>query len=351
MVRFFRGRGAFTLVELLVVIAIIGILVALLLPAIQAAREAARRTQCVNNLKQFGLALQNYHDVYKRFPVGGVSHGWQPGQNCTGAVADHYCLEWDTGETSPSIGWQVRVLPFAEQQTLWDQVQPEGDRMHIAYFNATVDNRPARLTQVPYTRCPSDGTEGQDSNWAQTNYSGSLGSTVTPSANGACQPWSTPGVHYENPGGGSGHGNDTDHIPGWGGKRNISGMFGRLGINISMSDVKDGTSNTIMIGEILPMCHDHGGGWWHYNGMGNAHASTSAPVNEFNTCIQSTRISNPACTPQNNWNYSWGFRSSHPGGCQFVLVDGTVKFISEDVNYATYQSLGGRQDGNPIGQY
>lgn len=351
MVRLFRGRGAFTLVELLVVIAIIGILVALLLPAIQAAREAARRTQCVNNLKQFGLALQNYHDVYKRFPTAGVSHGWHPGQNCTGNEPNHYCLEWDTGETSPAIGWQVRILPFAEQQQLWDLVQPEGDRQHIAYFNVTVDGKPARLTQVPYTRCPSDASEGQDSNWAQSNYTGSLGSQRSPSNNGACNTWFTPGVHYQEPGGGSDHGNDTDQIPGWGGKRNISGMFGRLGINISMADVKDGTSNTILIGEILPMCHDHGGGWWYYNGMANAHASTSAPVNEMTTCIGSGRISNPACTAQSNWNYSWGFRSLHPGGCQFLLVDGTVKFVSEDVNYATYQALGGRADGVPIGQY
>jgi len=128
-------------------------------------------------------------------------------------------------------------------------------------------------------------------------------------------------------------------------------MFSRLGINISMADVKDGTANVIIVGEILPMCHDHTGGWWYYNGMANAHASTSEPVNEMNTCSGSNKITNPACTGQDKWNYSWGFRSNHPGGAQFLFCDGTVHFIGESVNYRTYQSLGGRRDGNPLGQY
>jgi prepilin-type N-terminal cleavage/methylation domain-containing protein/prepilin-type processing-associated H-X9-DG protein len=344
-----RWRAAFTLVELLVVIAIIGVLVALLLPAVQAAREAARRSQCSNNLKQFGLALHNYHDVYKRFPVAGVSYGLDAANPSCGA--GRYCLEWDAPDRSPTIGWQVRVLPFAEQQPLWDQVKV-GDTQHIAYWNVQVQGRPARLTQVPYTRCPSDGWEaGQDSNWAQSNYTGSLGSQRTPSEEGHCNTWLTPGVNYQDPGGTSDHGNDTDHIPGWGGKRNISGMFGRLGINIGIADVQDGTSNVIMVGEIMPMCHDHGAGWWHFNGMGNAHASTSVPINEMTTCVGSTKVSNPACRRQQNWNYSWGFRSYHPGGAQFVFADGSVRFVPETINYQTYQRLGGRADGLPTGEF
>jgi hypothetical protein len=161
-------------------------------------------------------------------------------------------------------------------------------------------------------------------------------------------------VNYENPGGQNDHGNTTDHIPGQGGKREISGMFGRLGLNISMADVTDGTANTIMIGETIPMCDtSHGAGWWHYNGgSGASHASTSAPINEFTTCRpRSRRISNPNCTDPANWNYSWGFKSEHPGVCGFLFVDGTVHYIAEDVGYRTYQALGGRGDGVPVGQY
>jgi prepilin-type N-terminal cleavage/methylation domain-containing protein len=346
------ARRAFTLVELLVVIAIIGILVALLLPAIQAAREAARRTQCVNNLKQFGAALHNYHDVHKRFASAGCSGGLGVLSNgCPSGGVPRYCLEWDESERSPAIGWQVRVLPFCEQQALWDVVKEEGDRQHISYRDVTVGSTPARQIQVPYTRCPSDGEgDSRDSNWAQSNYSGSLGSTYTPS-NGGCEPWGTAGVHYESPGGGSGHGNDTDQIPGWGGKANISGMFGRLGINISVADVVDGTANTIMVGEILPQCHDHTGGWWHFNGMGNAHASTSAPINTMNTCSVPRQPPGTPCTRQDYWNYSWGFRSLHPGGAQFVFADGKVNFLGEGINYQTYQRLGGRRDGQPLGSY
>ncbi len=345
---------AFTLVELLVVIAIIGILIALLLPAVQAAREAARRSQCSNNLKQYGLALHNYYDVNKMMPVGGVSFGTHMGANCTGSSPNKYCLEWDTGETSPCIGWQVRILPFAEQGQIYNAVASQGDRQHVRYADVSINGQPARLTKVPYSRCPSDGAaDSRDSNWAQSNYSGSLGSTRTPSNNAACQPWITPGVNYESPGGTADHGNTTDHIPGWGGKNEISGMFGRLGINITFSDVTDGTSNVICVGEILPACHDHTGGWWYYNGMANAHASTSAPINEFNTCGVGgpKRITNPACTSMDNWNYTWGFKSMHPGGAQFLLTDGSARFLSETINYATYQRLGGRRDGQPVGDF
>jgi prepilin-type processing-associated H-X9-DG protein len=128
-------------------------------------------------------------------------------------------------------------------------------------------------------------------------------------------------------------------------------MFCRSGMNISMSDVTDGTSNTIQVGEILPGCNDHARGWWFYNGMGNAHASTSVPINEMTTCVNSKKITFPNCTNPQNWNLSWGFRSQHPGGAQFVFVDGSAHFLSETLDYTTYQRLGGRRDGRNVGSY
>jgi prepilin-type processing-associated H-X9-DG protein len=134
--------------------------------------------------------------------------------------------------------------------------------------------------------------------------------------------------------------------------RNISGMFGRLMAGIDIAGVKDGTSNTIFVGEILPECHDHREGWWRYNGMGNAHASTSVPINTMTTCANSQNEAtskgypHPQCWQKNNWNLSWGYRSYHPGGAQFLFVDGSVQFLPETMDYMTYQYLGGRKDGH-----
>ncbi|MCY2992282.1 MAG: DUF1559 domain-containing protein [Planctomycetota bacterium] len=329
----FRRWRAFTLVELLVVIAIIGILVALLLPAIQAAREAARRTQCGNNLKQYGVALQNYHDTYKVFATG--TSTW-----------DNY----------PWVGWQVRILPFAEQGRLYDSVKDwsESQPTQRAYYDAPIGPGGATAgssVTVKYCRCPSDPFPDFDSGWAQTSYSGSLGSQWCPSNGGAtCEPFNVggslanPGTNYENPGGQEGHGNSSD-------PSRISGMFSRWGLSLNMAKVTDGTSNTIFVGEILPACHDHREGWWTRNGMGNAHASTASPLNEFTTCPNSNRVSNPACKGMDKWNYSWGFRSQHPGGAHFLLVDGATRFLTETINYSTYQRLGGRNDGQDIGKF
>lgn len=322
-----RPKG-FTLIELLVVIAIIAILIALLLPAVQQAREAARRTQCKNNLKQYGLALHNYHDVYNCFPISANN-------------SDTGNANWNNGV----IGWQARILPYTEQVGLYNQIQwiNPGDPLAI-----TVNGKTLRQNNVPYAQCPSDASPSPDGNWAQASYSGSLGSQQTPSANGACQPFMVAGVNYQNPGGAAGHGND------WR-KNGISGMFGRIMFSkIDMADVVDGTTNTIFVGEILPACHDHGGGWWHYNGMAQAHASTSVPINMKTTCTAPYKPQTseyPGCEAKSNWNLSWGFRSSHTGGAQFLLVDGSVKFISQNIDYNTYQNLGARGDGKVIGEF
>jgi len=331
-------RRAFTLIELLVVIAIIAVLVALLLPAVQQAREAARRSQCKNNLKQYGTALHSYHETFGRFPVTG--HNW----------------------VNPQIGWQVRILPFTDQSALFDELIFDNTARPDVFEQILSSGRPARQHDVPYAFCPSDFEQKQrDGNWAQTNYGGSLGSQRTDSANGACNlffasspttpdtnnfqympcPWdpTNPGCNAN-----EAHGN---RFESWG----LSGMHSRVHPGRAISEVTDGTVNTIMMGEILPWCNDHTAGWWNYNGMGTAHASTSVPLNTMTTCLNESNPEYPSCVPMNNWNLSWGFRSRHDGGAHFLLVDGSVRFLAESMDYKTYQRLGGVADNLQLGDF
>lgn len=330
-------RRAFTLIELLVVIAIIAVLIALLLPAVQQAREAARRSTCKNNLKQYGIALHNYHDTHGMFPIGGTfAHSWIGNPPI-----------FDNWGTHPGVGWQVRILPFMDQAPLYDQVPMD----HVRPVDIQFNGKFLRQHQVPYALCPSDNEQYElNFDWAQTNYCGNLGSQRVPSADANCHPYLTPGVNYENPGGESDHGNDNRAIV-------MSGMFMRLGGSVPISSVKDGTSNTFFVGEILPACNDHLEGWWSFNGMGNAHAGTQVPLNTMGTCRKATQQQKDslpggaACAVQSNWNLSWGFRSNHSGGAHFLFVDGSTHFISENIDYQTYQALGGRRDGRTVGQF
>lgn len=132
-------------------------------------------------------------------------------------------------------------------------------------------------------------------------------------------------------------------------------MCSYFGANIRIADVRDGTSNTLHVGETLPACHPttHRRGWWWANSTGNCFANTIVPINEFTTCEDARphEITDPNCTAGSNWNFSQGFRSRHPGGAQFTLVDGSVRFISEDINHQLFQYLGDRSSGEPIGSF
>jgi prepilin-type N-terminal cleavage/methylation domain-containing protein/prepilin-type processing-associated H-X9-DG protein len=338
-----RARRGFTLIELLVVIAIIAILIALLLPAVQQAREAARRTQCRNNLKQFGLGLHNYHDTNRGFPIGGTG----------------------TSGTLPRAGWQTRILPNMDQAPLYNQLHWDGPRPGVEYGGVQgsvsrqvlADKDEAGEKQVPYAMCPSNPWPSHvaaststpfktTANWAQACYSGSIGSQPTPSSSGSCSPFNVFAQTFSGcPASQTNYGRSTN-------PQCISGMFSYYGPFIRIRDVIDGTSNTIFVGEVRPDCYTTSHrtwGWWFSNSNGNAHASTVAPINEFTTCPNSTQISNPACTNPNNYNYSWGFKSYHEGGVHFLMVDGSVRFVSENVDHRMYQRLGGRADGQPVG--
>lgn len=357
------SRRAFTLVELLVVIAIIGILIALLLPAVQAAREAARRSQCTNNLKQYGLAIHNYIDAYKTFPMSG-----------NGAAA-----WWDAGN---QLGWQGRILPFAEETAMFQQFKEGNITTNVWNDDAPgkagygipgqfvqVGNITARVRKwAPrYSRCPSDTSPPTRFGWgggddiAWISYGGSLGSQSTPSADGNCNQWQV--FALKAPSGPHDHGNSAN-------PNDISGIFGRLlwgPASNTPALVTDGLSNTIMVGEILPFCNDHAGeispgGPLYFNSASNAHASTVVPMNDMTTChawdggglagAQADPLaSNPACWNWTNWNYSWGFRSKHPAGANFLMADGSSRFLPQTINHVLYQRLGDKADGQSVGDF
>jgi prepilin-type N-terminal cleavage/methylation domain-containing protein len=343
-------RFGFTLVELLVVIAIIGVLVALLLPAVQAAREAARRSQCSNNLKQYGLGIHNYEDTFKTFPI-----------NAGGPA----------GNFLPRVTWQIRILPYMEQKNVYDGINWAG--------GPTTPGDPRRepllgggpvlwAVSPPYTHCPSDPyikviiPGGPNTARAQCNYGGSLGSQ---NVNGVTQTTCHPFTAFEqlmtggNPRFGEFGTNPNNVID----KSRVSGIFAFSAVVIRIADVTDGTSNTLMVGEVLPGCQwingtDAQPGTW-INSWGNLYSigggvSTIAPMNEMTTCPRSNKISDPACNPAggHTMQYAYGFKSLHPNGAQFTLADGSVRFISQTINHATvYQHLGRRDDGNVIGDF
>ncbi|MCA9104846.1 MAG: DUF1559 domain-containing protein [Planctomycetales bacterium] len=331
-------RKGFTLVELLVVIAIIGVLIALLLPAVQMAREAARRISCGNNLKQYGIALHLYHDTHKIFaPAGSIKWGNRGGG-------------W-FNESAPCVGWQTRILPYMEQSALYDRINFGALYAYDTQINIAGQTMRAREFQVPYAMCPSDTRDPVVGGWAQASYTGNMGSQRKVSTRSSCNTWLTEGVNYML--GGYNDAASTDDV------RACNGMFSRAGMKIGLQDVQaqDGSSNTIMVGEILMDCVDHSAGWWYFNGAGNAHAGTSTPLSMMTTCARSQAEAQergyfrPDCWQKDNWNYSWGFRSRHPAGAQFVFADGSVHFLNKTINYSTYQYLGSRNDGRVVGPY
>ena len=320
-------RTGFTLVELLVVIAIIGILVAMLLPAVQSAREAARRIQCGNNLKQLGLALQNYHVANQRFPLG----------------ASHTDQQWGSITNDHHGSYLVGLLPFIEQQNLYDACDFKTDTAYNSVIAAT--GQKVHEVWVASFNCPSDTKGYLDGNplyhpaasstknqkWATSHYGASMGNQ----AFGAC---AFQGNMYNN--GPVHHGHDTT-----GSK--ISGVFSHLAWGASIDEIKDGSSNTIAIGEILPKCSWHArDGWMHINSLWFA---TTCPINYAN-CENEPNY-NSACAAPNAWSCDMGFKSRHPGGAGFVFADGSVHFLNETIDYATYQKLGDRRDREVIGEY
>ncbi len=317
-----KKRG-FTLIELLVVIAIIAILIALLLPAVQQAREAARRSTCKNNLKQIGLALHNYHDTHRTFPPGAVWYG------IGSAPANGRDANWGTT-------WVVQVLPFMDQANLYNRYD-----MLLNARSANSNTGDAVLrAKIPSLRCPSQAKIDrsnltQDHNgFSKITYAGSVGGGSTLDIA------------------------DYNNIA----RRGIFSAIAQNGAKIR--DVEDGTSNSIMLSEIvlsLSSGDDKGAWGWctgalfagqNSNGILTPNISTvtdRTPYASNNTTDKNpNRRNNPDDT---NDNSGQAARSFHVGGVHVTLADGAVRFVSENIDQTTYLNLMAIGDGNVLGEW
>jgi len=347
-----QRRRAFTLIELLVVIAIIAILVALLLPAVQQAREAARRSSCKNNLKQIGLALHNYHDTYSVFPAG----LYPATQN--GALAG-------TEGRDGSWGWATMLLPNLEQAPLFDALNPGPTEMQDAVGNATLLN----LMQQPIAtmRCPSD--PGPRTN-TQRKVPSSATSDGDANCNNNCEAIALSNYLGVN------NSNNLTRV-------NPNGLFVWCDNRVNnttmvrrMRDVTDGLSNTIAVGErtwqlnnpntgnkenlYAGVVFGANGNSEHNDVQGLIHTlgSTRNAIN----CVDGEVVPADVCER--------GFSSQHKGGAQFLLADGSVRFLSENINHVrngiggnpgssvsvdnidgTYERLAAIDDGQVIGEF
>lgn len=322
-----RAKRGFTLVELLVVIAIIGILIALLLPAVQAAREAARRSQCSNNLKQIGLALHYYHDSNNAFPFT----YW-------------HAVVGSTTMTRSTV--LARLLPYLEQRALYDcidfRINDSGQK--------TTTGTQIQTVPVAAFLCPSDSrvTGGlSPTGYAFTNYAPSAGPTRESIAGASnCRCDALPWYNYWNS---LGYPSYSDSNPAGPFCRKLSSGSSGSPCMCRMADVTDGLSNTIFFGEVRAGCSGHLDryGWFLAAGMGMN--TTLFPIN-FDTCHEQSETlgEDRKCNYKCTWNSEFAFRSAHPGGAGFLLGDGSVQFLSETIDFATYQYLGAKADGQPV---
>ncbi|MEQ8854804.1 DUF1559 domain-containing protein [Gimesia sp.] len=323
-------RRGFTLIELLVVIAIIAILIALLLPAVQQAREAARRSTCKNNMKQIGLALHNYHDVYSTFPVGAL-----PGNR---------------------PNWRVGILPAIDQAPLFNQLSISGHwasgcNSSSSYGQqATGTNLVLVGLKIPVFQCPSNPLDPNNPSGSMCNYDklqchdyvGISGATPDPAPTprtNVCSTGASYGVYC----------NNGILVP---------------GKNYRFRDITDGASNTMIVGEQSGSVGtndwrtNYHGGWRGWSSSGDVATRTGAHHVGGVTTIAfqinaKSGQSGGNTVPRSNSAYSGNtvLNSHHTGGIHMLLADGGVRFISENIDFLTLRQLCARDDGQVVGEF
>ena len=313
-----KSPRGFTLVELLVVITIIGILIALLLPAVQAAREAARRMQCANYFRQVGLGMHNYHAAFKSFPPGLLMWTTSTPAACGYTPMDRYY---------GGFSWSVFILPYIEQQQVYemiDFIQADSPSYGFSYFEPENPAHPGKNTRkaaetlIPTYLCPSDPQGGE---------------LVS------CCGWDSPNtpedVRQTNMAGVS---DSEDHSCDgtWPLQLNVADGMMAERQPCRIRDVIDGTSNTLMIGEVT------GGGPGSY---------VSRFWISWNVVDTGYGINGPFTVPGGGTltnHHRTDLSSYHPGGCNFALGDGSVHFLSENIDQLTLAALATRAGGEPI---
>lgn len=326
MNRKIESRRGFTLVELLVVIAIIGVLIALLLPAVQQAREAARRSTCVNHLKQLGLAMHNYESTFGIFPYG---HQTEVG-----------------GNTHRRDCWYQRILPFMEQKALSDAYEDDPGE-YVMHVSSDI-----KKAEVYILTCPSDpNSPGHGGSGDSISFQGNYAMSCGPGTYTFDSSTTPPTINVTDR-------NITGTDPG--------GMFYRESHN-TFRDCTDGSTNTLMALEGIirksgVSSWGETGGYWggapHGSfGISVAETPNTSVADRLYSCSVTSVPGAPSDAPCENGNSGglagrWNFaRSYHPGGVNGVMVDGSVHFFTNTINRQTWLKLGLRSDGQVVGDY